>query len=132
MFFPLFFKTPEVYASTRIDNSGQTSTETAETQPTPPPRKKKLKKKLEQLIGKKLEETFAEECFAPPNETEDNQDCNVAEKDEQSNEEICSDPKLNTEISKVVTEDGAESPSLTALDDRKSPKRSRRRKKHMQ
>ena len=88
-----------------------------DSQPTPPPRKKKLKKKLEQLIEREVnQKNFVENAFP---------DSNVSDptvKNDLSGEN-------SADIDDKLTETAAEGTLSTV--EQVSPKKSRRRKKHL-
>lgn len=105
------------------ENFDQASLPEKESQPTPPPRKKKLKKKLEQSVENKLDKDFLERSVpseVTPSELE------LSQKDSDNNsvaQDVISDGEgklvgADIDVSETVVLDHA--------------KKSRRRKKHLQ
>jgi hypothetical protein len=95
-----------------VDSDTNTQVPESESQPTPPPRKKKLKKKLEVIVGQKLNEKLADEDVGDVNDKND-----MEEK-----EADCD--------SKSVAIKSNDTSGMNA--ERGSPKKSRRKKKHLQ
>ena len=121
-------KVTEISSSTNnVSFNDQTSIlENIETHPTPPPRKKKLKKKLEQMIEKQCEQTLSEETSTPSNETSD---VIIPESSEHDTKELCGS---NTVLSEKLSVENDKCDPLPASDEGKSsPKKSRRKKKHV-
>lgn len=107
--------------SAYTENFDQVSLPEKESQPTPPPRKKKLKKKLEQSVENKLDKDFPERSVpseVTPSELE------LSQKDSDNNsvaQNVISDGEgklVGADVSETVVLDHA--------------KKSRRRKKHLQ
>lgn len=96
-----------------IDDSTRVSLPEDDSQPTPPPRKKKLKKKLEQLVEQNLNKDDVkggQSELTPPNE-------------ETTNEPLENDKS---------TSDTLEADSDLGKEQLENAKKSRRRRKHMQ
>lgn len=116
----------EEEAAVSVDSDGSAPVPEDESQPTPPPRKKKLKKKLEQLVEQKL------------NLTEEDIKLEVKEHNKESDvkplrvQGEVSDMKegLVSERTNDTTEEES-SAVLGAGENTESPKKTRRRKKHV-
>ena len=87
-----------------------------ESQPTPPPRKKKLRKKLELLVEQKLNENLIEGGSQSDNDGENRSDVKPV-----GSENTCH----NTSASSAAEESNFS-------EEKGSPPKSRRKKKHMQ
>lgn len=104
----------EVTAALLSTHIKQDSLPEDDSQPTPPPRKKRLKKKLEQVL-----EASVTKNFEPEHKGQEEQSLQPTE---QISKEVSGTPTAET-----MAEGGDNDPA--SLDEGKSPKKSRRKKK---
>lgn len=97
----------------------------SESQPTPPPRTKKLKKKLEVLVEQKLNEKLIEGSSQSSNNEEHSSDVKQV-----SNVQVEGSENAHSNSSEYKASSAGEESNLIEV--KGSPPKSRRRKKHMQ